>query len=135
MASTNRPRRSTTGRSGTPPTSSRASAAGLPRKQKRKPGTTWKTLPWLDVEDQRDAIRHPSRRSVSRLRASRPPWQAPDAFGVAAQRSARTGARPRRLLSERQKATRGAAAAPSRDAGGLLPPRDYFDRQPVETNE
>ena len=35
MASTKRPLRSTTGRSGTPPTSSRASAAGLPR---RRPG-------------------------------------------------------------------------------------------------
>ena len=42
MASTKRPLRSTTGRRGTPPTSSRASAAGLPRRQPRMLRSTWK---------------------------------------------------------------------------------------------
>ena len=42
MASTNRPLRSTTGRGGTPPTSSRASKGGLPRRQPKMPRSTWK---------------------------------------------------------------------------------------------
>ena len=41
-ATTKRPLRSTTGRGGTPPTSSRASAAGLPRKQPKMLRSTWK---------------------------------------------------------------------------------------------
>ena len=41
-ASTKRPRRSTTGRGGTPPTSSRASAARVPRRPPRMLRSTWK---------------------------------------------------------------------------------------------
>ena len=42
MASTKRPLRSTTGRTGTPPTSSRASRGRLPRRQPRMARSTWR---------------------------------------------------------------------------------------------
>ncbi len=41
MANTKRPLRSTTGRGGTPPTSSRASTGGLPRRQPKMLRSTW----------------------------------------------------------------------------------------------
>ena len=56
---------------------------------------------------------------------------APHALGVAGSRSAGAGALPRRLLSKRREATRRAPATPSRNAGGVLPPRDHLDRQPA----
>ena len=74
--------------------------------------------------------RHRSRRRLSRLRAFGPPRHAPHALGVAGRRSAGAGAVPRRFLSERPEATRRAPATAPRDAGGLLPSRDDFDRQP-----
>src|SRR5215475_5924401 len=75
MAHTSRARRSTTGRSGTPPTWSRASAARRPRKQPRTLRSVWKLPP--------DEGRHRSRRSLSGRRAVGPSRRALHALGVA----------------------------------------------------
>ena len=66
------------------------------------------------------ANRHRSRRSLSRLRAVRPPRHAPHALRAAGRRSAGPGAVPRGVLSERATAARGSRAAASRDAGRAI---------------
>ena len=58
--STNRPLRSTTGRTGTPPTSSRASAGGLPTRRPRMPRSTSRRAPRHDRRKGSYAVRHRS---------------------------------------------------------------------------